>query len=362
MPRFAGATGCRRLPLLTYFDDTPPAEPCAMCDNCLSESAGRERVDVSEDARLFLNCIMQTKQRFGRAHLVDVLRGSANARITKWGHERLPSYGQGRHRSADTWRLLVDRFIEEGLVEAEVEHGTLRLTDASRAVLEGATVSVVLEEAKPAKTASRPTDYDEVLFERLRKLRKRLADEAGVPPYVIFSDRSLLDMAIHYPQTPEAFLHIHGVGERRAATYGDAFLPEIRSHVLEHGQREFSTPPPPAPAPRPTTRGKRTQEVGSAFAAGSTIVELQEQGGVTRETIIGHLHNYVRTGGTLDAERLLAECTLREDLRSQALEIFERLGHEQLGPVYAELRGAVPYSELHLLRVYRSCLAPSAGE
>jgi ATP-dependent DNA helicase RecQ len=363
MLRFAGATGCRRHPLLSYFDDTPPTEPCAMCDNCLAESAGRERVDVSEDARLFLNCVLQTKQRFGRAHLVDVLRGSANARITKWGHERLPAYGQGKHRSADTWRLLVDRFIEEGLVEAEVEHGTLRLTEGSRAVLEGATVSVVLEEPKPKAASTRPTDYDEVLFERLRQLRKRLADEAGVPPYVIFSDRSLLDMAIQYPQAPDEFLRIHGVGERRAATYGESFLPEIRSHVTEHGKREFEIPPPaPAPAPRPMTRGKRTQEVGSAFVAGSTIPELQEQGGVTRETIIGHLHNYVRTGGTLDPERLLAECTLREDLRARTLEIFARLGHEQLGPVFAELRGTVPYSELHLLRVYRTCLAPPAAD
>jgi len=357
MLRFAGATGCRRQPLLTYFDDTPPAEPCGMCDNCLAESAGRERVDVSEDARLFLNCILQTKQRFGRAHLVDVLRGSANARITKWGHERLASYGQGKHRSADTWRLLVDRFIEQGLVEAEAEHGTLRLTEAARPVLEGATVSVVLQEPKPAASSNRPTDYDEVLFERLRKLRKRLADDAGVPPYVIFSDRSLLDMAISYPQTPEAFLRIHGVGERRAATYGESFLPEICSHVAEHGQRAFAaaSAPPPA-APRPVTRGKRTQEVGAAFADGSTIVELQQQGGVTRETIIGHLHNYVRTGGMVDAERLLTECTLKEELRTRVLEAFQRLGHEQLGPVFAELHGTVPYSELHLLRVYRTCL------
>lgn len=360
MLRFAGATGCRRHPLLTYFDDVPPTEPCGMCDNCLAESAGRERVDVSEDARLFLNCILHTKQRFGRAHLVDVLRGSANARITKWGHERLPSYGQGKHRSADTWRLLVDRFIEQGLIEAEAEHGTLRLLEAARGVLDGGAVSVVLVEPKPAASSNRPTDYDEVLFERLRKLRKRLADDAGVPPYVIFSDRSLLDMAIHYPQTPEAFLGIHGVGERRAATYGESFLPEIREHVAEHGQRQFTVAPPVPAAPRPLTRGKRSQEVGSAFAAGSTIQELQEQGGVTRDTILGHLYTYVRTGGALDASRILAECTLREDLRDRVLALFESMGHEQLGPVFAELHGTVPYGELHLLRAYRTALAASA--
>lgn len=355
MLRYAGATDCRRAPLLGYFGDDIPEAPCGMCDNCRAEAEGRERVDVSADARLFLECVSQTGQRFGPVHLVEVLRGSKSARVVKWRHDGLPSHGAGRHRSDEAWRLLAERFIELGLVEAELQHGTLRLTPASQRVLNGEPVLVVLEEPKPTTASNRPTDYDSLLFERLRTLRKQLADAANVPPYVIFSDRSLIDMAITYPQTREAFLRVHGVGERRAESYGEAFTEAIRAHVAEHGITEFQPAPAPPPPSAPT-RGKRAQEVGTAFTEGATIPDLQEKWGVTVDTILGHLYTYVRTGGRLDPDRLLAECTLSDEMRDRVLATFRELGHAQLGPVYAELHGRVAYPDLHLLRVYRLCL------
>ncbi|MCC2671987.1 MAG: ATP-dependent helicase RecQ (modular protein), partial [Armatimonadetes bacterium] len=360
MLRYAGATGCRRQPLLSYFDDTPPEPPCGMCDNCLAEADGRERVDVSQDARLFLECMVQTGQRFGRAHLVDVLRGSNSARIVKFRHDQIPTHGQGRHRSEETWRLLADRFIENGIVEAESERGTLRLTAASRAVLDGEPVLVILEEPKAPSAAGQPTGHDAVLFDTLRKLRKRLADEAGVPPYVIFSDRSLIEMAATYPQTQGEFFRVHGVGERRAETYGTPFLAAIREHIEQHGMKEFSFSPTNAPQPQPV-RGKRAEEVSTAYLSGRSIAELQEEWGVTRDTIVGHLVTFLRTGGSLEPQRLLAECELPPETRDGVLAAFERLGDERLGPVFAEFKGAVPYAELHLLRAYRMCLPRGPG-
>ena len=356
MLRYAGATGCRRVPLLSYFDDETTESSCGMCDNCLAEADGRERVDVSADARVFLECVMQTGQRFGRAHVVDVLRGSSAAKIVKFRHDQLPTHGQGRNRSEETWRLLVDRFIEAGIVEAETERGTLRLTAASRPVLDGEPVLVILEEPKPAAVAGRPTGHDTLLFESLRTLRKHLADEGGVPPYVIFSDRSLIEMAATYPQTDSDFLRVHGVGERRAATYGEAFLAVIREHVAQHGVKEFSFTPTAAPPPAPV-RGRRSEEVGTAFAAGTTIAELQEQWSVTRDTVVGHLVTCVRTGLALDPDRLLAESQVPEPTRTEVLATFERLGDERLAPVFAQFDGSIPYAELHLLRAYRTALA-----
>jgi ATP-dependent DNA helicase RecQ len=354
MIRYAESTACRRRTLLTYFGDPPPDGPCGMCDNCLAEAAGRKPTDVSEEARWFLQCVEQTRERFGRGHLVDVLRGSQNARVLKWRHHELAVYGAGRAHSAERWRLLADRFIEQELVEVELEHGTLRLTAAGRRALAGEPVLVFLEEPKPAPTARADAPRDPVLFEALRRLRKELADEAGLPPYVIFSDRSLAEMAAHYPRTREEFLRIHGVGERRAESYGVPFLEAIRRHVEEHG----ITPAPVPPAPSPESgAGHRAREVGEAFREGADLAALRERWGVTTETLVRHLLAYLRAGGALDAGRLLAECRLPAPQRARVMALFDELGDERLGPVFAALHGAVPYLELHLLRLYRMALA-----
>jgi ATP-dependent DNA helicase RecQ len=367
MVRYAEATGCRRAVLLPYFDDLPPEEACGMCDNCRAEAQGRERVDVSEDARRFILCMQQTRQRFGMGHVIDVLRGSQSARVLKWSHEKLEAHGSGRHRPAEEWRQLGDRFIELGLIEIEMEHGTLRITPAGRKVLEGATVEVFLEARRatgPAAVA-RP-DHDAVLFEILRRRRKELADAQGVPPYVLFADRTLIEMACYYPRSREELLRLHGVGEHKANAYGEPFLELIRAYVEERGVTPVEKPrPEPRAEPASSTRapaGTRAREMGEAFQSGLGLAELQERFKVVEGTVIQNLSRYQDAGGELDPDRVLAECHLDESSRARVLELLEESGG-LLGPVFAALGGEVPYRELHLIRMYRRALQPEpSGE
>src|SRR5205085_3397674 len=142
---------------------------------------------------------------------------------------------KGRHRSKEEWRVLVDRLIEKNLVSVEEQHLTLQVTEGGQSVLDGEAVQVVLEEARPvsSKRAAKhvSVEYDPMLFEALRRVRRSLADEAEVPPFVIFSDRTLMAMASAFPQTPEELLQIVGIGERKAEVYGEAILTAIRDYV-----------------------------------------------------------------------------------------------------------------------------------
>ncbi len=350
MVRFAESTTCRRVTLLRYFGDEPPADPCGMCDNCRSEAGGRTPVDVSEDARLFLACLQQTGERFGRGHVIDVLRGSQSAAVLRWKHDRLAAHGSGRNRSAETWRRLADRFIELGLVEVEMEHGTLRVADGGRRALAGEPVLVILDEPRTTRPTGDAPECDPLLFASLRRLRKELADTAGLAPFMVFSDRTLTEMARTCPQSRAAFLQINGVGERKAAVYGEPFLEAIRAHIEEHGVPALAEPTGLA-----SIEGRRCFEVGEAYRAGATVEELQERWNVTRNTILTNLYKYVRAGGTLDPEPLLAECSLSPEDRDRVLALFHRLGHERLGPVNEALEGRVPYPELHLLRLCCLC-------
>jgi ATP-dependent DNA helicase RecQ len=191
--------------------------------------------------------------------------------------------------------------------------------------------------------------YDAALFEKLRVLRRQLADAANVPAYVIFSDRSLIEMATYYPQTPERFLDIDGVGRRKLESYGERFLAVIRDHCMAHGLREQ-----PKMAVAGLTGGlakRRFVEVGELFATGYSIEQLQVQYGVQCSTILNHLAHYQREGGSVDGERVRAESRLSPEQQARVLARFDELGAERLAPIFEALDGIIPYEELHLMRI-----------
>ncbi len=358
MVRYAEAADCRRAPLLTYFGEEPAAATCGFCDNCLSAAAETPQVDVSDDARLFLRCVVNTDQTFGPGHIVKVLRGSRAAEVLRWRHDQAPEYGAGRVRSAEAWRELADEFIRQGLVTQDMGHGNLTLTEKGIAVLRGTPVLVAAQALRPTTAAEA---YDTVLFEQLRTLRRKLAEAANVPPYVIFSDRSLAEMAITYPQSSQRFLAIHGVGEHKLAQYGDAFLAVIRAYCAEHGLQERPAPTAAPAQVRPQTangivRGSRTDEVGALFAAGRTLEELQALYGVTRGTIVQHLSRCIYAGQHFDPERLRALSALPAEDQARVLAAFVEHGAEQLRPIFDGFEGTIAYEELHIMRMVYRCL------
>ncbi len=360
MVRYAEATGCRRVPLLAYFDEEPAQAACDFCDNCLTgraEETGWE--DVTAAAQTFLACVQHTGQMFGPAHIVNVLRGSRAGDVLHRHHDKVPEYGAGGDRPAREWRRLAEQFIRLGLVQQDMEHGSLRLTPKGERVLKGERVFVAVEAPSPAAAAPETT-YDGELFERLRALRRELADAADLPPYVIFSDRSLAEMATYFPQSPASFLAIHGVGGRKLAQHGDRFLAEIRAYCVAKGLSERTRQPDaPGSGRRP---GGSAQEIGELFAAGHSVEALQDLFTVTRGTIVQHLGRCVWAGQRFAPERIREISTLTPEDQARVLAEIATRGPERLKPIFEALGEAIPYEELHIMRMLALCLTRTSVE
>ena len=228
---FAEALGCRRRVLLGYFGEKL-ASDCGNCDICLNPP---EMIDVTEDCRKALSCVFRVGQRFGAGHVIDVLRGSEKERIFRLGHQHLSTYGIGKSRSTEYWGGIIRHLVHRGYLLQDVgNYSVLSLTEASRPLLRGEErmemaeprVKEVREPRRPRREIL-PDDYDQELFHRLRKVRKEIADQVGVPPFVIFHDKTLVEMAQSKPADLDALLDINGVGESKCRKYGENFLEVI---------------------------------------------------------------------------------------------------------------------------------------
>jgi ATP-dependent DNA helicase RecQ len=232
MVGLAESVTCRRRVLLSYFGECLEQD-CGNCDVCLNPP---ERFDATVEARKALSCVYRVGQRFGIGHVVDVLRGADNERIRALRHHQLSTYGIGRDHSETEWTSILRQLIHRGyLVQDIANYSVLKLTEAARPLLRGEqrlelARPRVQEQKKPRRSAAEPGPYDEQLFERLRALRKHLADGQGVPPYVVFGDASLIQMAREQPTDEAQLLGISGVGQHKLVKYGAAFLEAIAEH------------------------------------------------------------------------------------------------------------------------------------
>ena len=226
-------TACRRRALLEYFGDSL-VEDCGNCDICLTPP---KTWDGTVEAQKLLSCVYRTGQRFGGAHVIDVLRGKDTDKALRNRHERLSTFGIGEDRSAVQWRSIVRQLMVQGFLRSDAErYGALRLTPKSRPLLKGEEQVRLREDTSSKrairKTARAPsyqvTPEDEPLWESLRELRTRLSREAVVPPYVIFHDATLMEMVRLRPSSPAELLALQGIGEKKLERYGEAFLEVLR--------------------------------------------------------------------------------------------------------------------------------------
>ena len=229
---YAESSECRRAIQLQHFDE-PFAAPCGACDNCCEP---RDTLDRSVNAKQFLSCVArlgQRGERFGAAYIIEILRGARTGRLLSRGHDSLSVYGIGRQCSADEWRNLARSLVHQRLIaQSQDGFSVLSLNEESWQVLRGERPVMVAhapnarkEQPAPASAAS-PREHD--LFERLRALRKQLADTQGLPPYVIFHDATLREMAARRPRTLDEFAGIRGVGQGKLARYGQQFIEALR--------------------------------------------------------------------------------------------------------------------------------------
>ena len=244
---YAESSGCRRRELLDYFGEKLPGDNCGACDNCLEP---RETYDGTVVAQKFLSCLYRIRQagRFGVGlnHLVEVLTGADTEKITRWGHDRLTTYGIGRELARPAWAAVGRELMRLGYVaQAAGEYPVLELTAAGLAVLTARTPvtlakPLALPRAKRATRREGEIACDEILFARLRELRKRLADERRVPAYIVFGDATLRQMAHDYPVRIEDLAGITGVGEKKRLEFGEIFVAEIAQYLVNNSRQSFA--------------------------------------------------------------------------------------------------------------------------
>lgn len=350
---YAEATDCRRTIQLGYFGEDFPGN-CGTCDNCCHP---KPIADWTLEAQKFLSCVgrfAQKGQRFGINHTIDVLRGSKLDRVLKNGHDKLSTYGIGKDRSAEQWRLLARSLIHQRLVDETSDgYSVLALNDLSWEVLKKQRSVMVAMDPVKAEAAMTPTNVDaaevEALYDRLQKLRKRLADEQSVPPYVVFPNSSLRSMATLQPQTFAQFAKISGVGSRKLAQYSDPFIAEVRAFRAERGlplQTETGAIPQPTPPIAPTTRASETQlQTLSLYQEGLEPAEIAERRSFRLSTIMSHLAELLELGYPIDLDDLVPL-----DRQDKIMHAINTVGPDALGSIREYLGEVYGYDEIRLVR------------
>ena len=353
MVHYAESGTCRRTELLGYFGEDFTTDNCGACDNCLSP---RATYDGTLAAQKFLSCVYRIRERsqfgVGLNHVVEVLTGADTDKIRRWGHTQLSTYGIGREHHRAEWGAIGRELIRLGFLRQSTEKfSTLELTPEGRAVLTQRQKVTLTRPVAPGEArAPRAGEIacDELLFEKLRLLRKRLADERDLPAYIVFSDVALRQMAREYPAVARDFARISGVGEKKLREFGDIFLAEIAAHLTVNPRQMFAddsfTAPPPAKPRISDTIALSVQSVRQ----GRSVAQVAANRGLTTGTIYGHLVAALEAGEKLDLNQLLTP-----EQQRRIGDALERCGPANLTGARELLGDAFEYDQLRLYRAAR---------
>ncbi|HEV3410302.1 MAG TPA: DNA helicase RecQ, partial [Chthoniobacterales bacterium] len=344
MVHYAETRECRRSVLLRYFGEERPNEPCNGCDNCLTP---RETYDGTVVAQKFLSCVHRVQQKsgfgFGLNHIVEILSGADTEAVRQRGHNELSTYGIGTELKRPAWQAVGRELLRLGLIEAAPgKFATLSLTTAGREALRQRTPITlttqpdVAEKAKGTRAGA--IEADEALFERLRVLRRKLADERNVPAYVIFSDVSLREMARAYPTTPAEFRRIPGVGEQKLRDFAEPFVAEIKDYLARNPRQKFADIPLPL---QPRKRLNESEaETLRRFQSGDSIDEIARARGFVRRTICEHLALAIESGAPLKVEQFFTP-----EERAEIEGAYRSVGARNLTGLRDSLAGKYPFGE-----------------
>ena len=349
---YAESAVCRRKIQLSYFGESF-AGNCQNCDNCLNPVPLE---DWTIEAQKFLSCVARCQERFGMNHIIDVLRGSRKKRVMELGHDRLSTYGIGQDHSVDAWRQLCRSLLHQELLSETTDgYSVLKLNAGSWQVLKKE-ISVnihVFQRSEPAKAAKASDEIqlsaDEILLlDQLRSLRKRLADKQSVPPYIVFADASLRQMAQQRPVTTETFATISGVGRRKLEQYGQTFIKEIQHFCQSHNLTPNNTA---VSAPTAETRRSSTELTStyitthSLHKQGLSPSEIALERGLRLGTIIEHLDQLIAMGQDVDLNKLVSP-----ERQVPIFEAIEKVGSHSLRTIRDELGETFDYNEIRLVR------------
>jgi ATP-dependent DNA helicase RecQ len=371
MDRYARGAVCRHKALVEYFGQTytPPPPPgdresatlsCHACDLCLGDT--EEVPDTLVVAQKILSCVARVKEGFGIGHVLAILRGKNTENIRKRGHDKLSTFGLLSEDSDHDVRDWIYQLIgQEVLVQTDDEYPKLRLNGGSWEVMRGQRsvrlVRLVRRKKgeKPARSlidvASRE-GVDEALFEAMRNLRRALASERQVPPYVIFSDATLRELARVRPTTLEKMRLIYGVGEMKLRDFGPAFLKLIVEHCTATGAAaDVNAPPAPtpprSPEPVPDSLTPREQELFALFRKGMTVQEVMQKVGLAQSTVMEYLARFISRERPASLEPWVDKVTYQ-----RVCEAARTVGSDRLKPIFLALGEKIPYDQIRLVLAF----------
>jgi ATP-dependent DNA helicase RecQ len=363
MERFCGGVTCRHRSIVAYFGQQLEADNCGACDVCLGE------LNLVDDAAVLgqkiLSCVLRLEQRFGADYTAKVLSGSAEARILELGHDKLSTYGLLSEHCVRAIREWIEQLVAQGYLTKAGEFNTLELTDVGRTLLKGEGAPQLLKPVRAGRERRAPDaadadsweGVDRGLFERLRALRTKLAAERGVPPYVVFGDAALRDMARRRPSTLSAFLGVRGVGERKREDYGAVFVEVIVDYCTANNIDVNALTSGPLPLAGSHREGDEARPGPNAsataafihFRRGASIEEVMQRMSRARSTVCGYLQTYLRLDQVTDPSPWVDAAIAR-----RIEDALEAIGPGPLKPVFEHLDGEVTYEQI---RIIAACVA-----
>jgi len=352
---YAEARSCRRAALLSYFGEQSPPDTCDACDNCMLHV---KTTDVTREAQIVLSAVLRANERFGAGHIVDIITGARTKRIRECRHDRLKTYGAGKGRRKRFWRSVIDDLIAQGLVlRAGDKYPVLTSGENTEEVLLGKRkVFAGIEEMPVVSAAPRPeAGGDRDLFDLLKALRLRIAGERNVPAFVIFSDRTLREMAQRCPLTEEDLLETTGVGEVKLAQFGEAFLRVTTQFAHEHPDRAPAGPEGTFNGefrstiilPRRAAKSETVEATWHLLDRGKSLAEIAADRDLSVSTIVAHIETIILSGRELDIDRFV-----NRSRREEIARLFRELKTAFLRPVVSASEGAYTYEEAKLTRAW----------
>ena len=341
MIQYASFTGCLRNFILRYFGEFPN-EPCGNCSNCMGEM---RQIDVTKEAQMILSCMLRMKHQFGMTMIIDVLRGSQNQRVLDNRFDELSTYGIMKTYSVQQIRDIISALLAYQYIGV-TEHRGLYATEASKMLLMGKTTLTIKERKYlKASTSRRRTvskDVNADLYEQLRQVRAQLAKEEGMPAYIIFSNKSLEDMASRMPNTYEEFLDVEGVGSVKAEKYAGYFLPAIQEYSSSNPNATVEAEPHRESVETQSSGGQSSYHLSAQYAErGLTPLEIAIERNMTEATILSHLTQAAEQG---DLE--VFDADLSSYIKNQIKQAIRKVGTDSLKAIKEALPEKISYDDI----------------
>ncbi len=352
MASFAESGACRRKMMLHYFGETFDVKRCnGMCDNCRHP---KESFDAQKEAKQALAAVKQVGEKFGQTHIIGVLRGSNNQAIHLYEHEKIPIFGRGTHLSDKEWKSVLSQLIiNDYLVKDVDEYGVIKLGEKGKKFLkEPSSIELIkyqdldLTHKESGDPVENFQTYDVVLFDKLRKLRKKLADEKGIPPFVIFQDTSLEDMSTKYPTSMNEFFNITGVGQGKAKKFAAPFIKLISEYVESNGIERTSELVVKAAARKSMNKLFVIQHVDRR----TPLDQIAKIKGMEYEELLGNVEQIVYSGTKLNLDYYI-EDVMDDDAIDEIYDYFMGAETDDLNTAEGELGSTVSRDEIRLVRL-----------